>query len=140
MANPILFLSSWLMLCCHLTSLAVCARSLSYQPGLLLSYVLGPLTSLWNHGGHSRVAMWCDRVTMLLGFLYDLHLLHMRWPMCRLDQACRRQWTFAVTNLLWAVAFYIVQKQALIPKSLCHVAAHVCVCLAHHGILTLLFT
>jgi hypothetical protein len=68
MAQPILFASAYLMLIFH--TLAV---SLYGGPwALRISYIVGPLTGMWNHGSTSQWAKWADRIAMAIGFCVDV--------------------------------------------------------------------
>ena len=38
---------------------------------LRVLYIVGPLTSVWNHGSTSHIARWADRIAMAVGCIID---------------------------------------------------------------------
>jgi hypothetical protein len=68
MAQPILFASAYLMLIFH--ALAVSLYSGPWA--LRVSYIVGPLTGMWNHGTTSPWAKWADRIAMVMGLFVDV--------------------------------------------------------------------
>ena len=109
MTNHILCVTSCVMLLSHTQSLHA-----STPTPLVISYVLGPLTSIWNHGTTSTWAKWTDRITMTAGFLLDLHYCHS---------------STILLLLFTSILAYLYAKHTHIAW---HVLAHACVCLAHH--------
>lgn len=65
-------------------------------------YILGPCTSVWNHGSSSQCAKYMDRCTMVIGFFVDLH-----WVASRMDM---EYGTSACMYLWFSVFFYMVAK------------------------------
>lgn len=70
MAQPFLFGTAYLMLLVH--GVAVLFRA---PLALRISYIVGPLTGMWNHGTTSELAKWADRVAMTAGLCVDLAYL-----------------------------------------------------------------
>jgi hypothetical protein len=68
MANKDLFLTSYLMLIVHSFAIFI------YQPPFIIfiTYIIGPLVSVWNHGTTSIIAKFIDRFIMIFGYLIDL--------------------------------------------------------------------
>ena len=68
MANIHLFITSYLMLIIHTFAIFI------YQPPFLIfmTYIIGPVVSVWNHGTTSILAQFIDRFIMILGYLIDL--------------------------------------------------------------------
>lgn len=131
MANPTLFATSCIMLAGHL--ILVCLMSNSPLP-LLVIYVVGPLTSVWNHGTTSDIAKWSDRCVMTLGLGIDLwflsHDISGAWPRI----------TMVALFLSWALVLFFGGKVCMkrsddtkedILESLPHAIAHICILLSH---------
>jgi hypothetical protein len=73
MAHPLLLISSLTMTIPHF--LAVYWFSCPYI--LQLSYLSGLSTSVWNHGTTNIVALWSDRLMMMIGFGIDFYFMYM---------------------------------------------------------------
>jgi hypothetical protein len=130
--NPTLFTTSCIMLAGHLI-LVLC---FSHSPlPLLIMYVLGPLTSVWNHGTTSEIAKWSDRCVMTIGLGVDL------WFICRLSDTWPHI-TMVVLFLSWALALYFGGKVFMersdnadaeedILESMPHAIALICILASH---------
>ena len=72
MANKDLFLTSYLMLIIHSFAIFI------YQPPFIIfiTYIIGPLVSVWNHGTSSIIAQFIDRSVMVFGYLIDLSYIY----------------------------------------------------------------
>jgi len=79
----------------------LCLLLCAYRRGVgLLEAVIvaGILTSLWNHGTTNRAALVCDRVMMVLGFLFIVGL------------CVQNRYTALLLLLLLAASLYCVAK------------------------------
>ncbi len=112
-----------------------CAMGLSHALALSLVsswqllphvvYLLGSLTSMWNHGVHHAAARWTDRAVMTVGLGVDAWLV---WRLWRLVSVCKAVAVGAL--ILGAVLCYVCAKktQSTQPHALAHAwvtAAHV---------------
>lgn len=75
MAQPFLFGTSYLMLLVHAVAVCVFGQA---PVALQISYIVGPLTGMWNHATTSEYAKWTDRSVMLVGLCIDLAYLQTR--------------------------------------------------------------
>lgn len=131
MAQPILFASAYLMLIFH--ALAVSLYSGPWA--LRISYIVGPLTGMWNHGTFSQWAKWADRIAMAIGLCVDV------WYIVFLaDVLVGVLLASAVAFYLWAKAAHVcMAKQPM--HDLCnasvllHWLSHAFVTAAHVGFL-----
>eukprot|EP00013_Stygamoeba_regulata_P016456 CAMPEP_0177677920 /NCGR_PEP_ID=MMETSP0447-20121125/28700_1 /TAXON_ID=0 /ORGANISM="Stygamoeba regulata, Strain BSH-02190019" /LENGTH=181 /DNA_ID=CAMNT_0019186823 /DNA_START=11 /DNA_END=556 /DNA_ORIENTATION=- len=73
MANPVLFKSAFTLGMIHFVALWISGTLVSL---LAFYYAWGIFTSLWNHGTTSRVAMWVDRITMVVAVVLDFAILY----------------------------------------------------------------
>jgi hypothetical protein len=74
MSNGPLFITSCVLCIAHV--LALCLLVRASTPWLLeLVYVVGPLTSMWNHGLTSVALQWTDRCAMAAGACIDLYYI-----------------------------------------------------------------
>lgn len=76
MANYILLISSMV---CGVIHLAYILYSFIFRTPFLpkcvfMTYMIGILTSIWNHGSTSQMAKWIDRIWIYFGVLIDIHL------------------------------------------------------------------
>jgi len=71
MSHPVLFLTSLFMWAAHAAAILLYGGPCHLQ----FFYMLGPCTSIWNHGSDNASAKWLDRVSMLAGFIVDAHWL-----------------------------------------------------------------
>jgi hypothetical protein len=78
---------------------------------LRVVYLIGPLTSVWNHGSTSAAAQWTDRAAMSVG--------------CAIDCCCFRMPLHPGA----AVGLYLVAKH--FASTPLHALAHACVSLVH---------
>ena len=134
-----LFTTSCVMLSVHL--LLVC---LLHGPiPLMIVYVVGSLTSVWNHATESEVAKWSDRGVMTIGLGLDIWFL---WHL-------PRPWSNIVMLALllsWSLVWYLGGKLltsssasddlSTLPQadleddiweSLPHATAHACIMATH---------
>jgi 1-acyl-sn-glycerol-3-phosphate acyltransferase len=141
MAHPVLFVTSLCMIVPHL------AAVLAFGGPLILqwSYLCGLSTSVWNHGTVNRLAMWCDRIMMTVGCAIDFYFI-LSLP---LSDAVHLLFLTIMAVTAYAVAKYITGGARAISAdgrkmtwsevnpwaSLCHVVAHVCVCISHYSML-----
>jgi len=72
MANIDLFLTSYLMLVIHSFAIFI------FQPPFIIfiTYIIGPIVSVWNHGTTSIIAQFIDRSVMVFGYLIDLTYIY----------------------------------------------------------------
>ena len=72
MANIDLFLTSYLMLVIHSFAIFI------FQPPFIIfiTYIIGPIVSVWNHGTTSIIAKFIDRSVMVFGYLIDLTYIY----------------------------------------------------------------
>ena len=131
MANRRLCASAWLLLVVpHFWAVYACRGC---APLLLRGlYVVGPCTSVWNHGTTSAAALWADRAAMALGCVVDC---------CFAIALLTPSAAAAVLALdAAAVACYAVAKRKLIHNGsdAAHMASHACVSAAHLLLLMLL--
>jgi hypothetical protein len=73
MAHPLLLISSLTMTIPHF----VAVQWFSGPFILQLAYLSGLLTSVWNHGTTSMVALWSDRLMMMIGCGIDFYFMYM---------------------------------------------------------------
>jgi glucose dehydrogenase len=80
MANAALHAAACALLVAHVllvTVLLLCGRG-PPPLALQLTYVLGPLAGVWNHGTTSAAARWTDRIAMTVGLGVDLYYVATR--------------------------------------------------------------
>jgi len=121
MTNYILLASSFMMIGTHL--MAICAFS---GPILLQNvYVIGSLTSIWNHSTACSAACWADRFVMCVGLVVDL------WFIVHLPV---KEEAIVVGVLMGcSVLCYACGKG--LHRLLLHVYSHMFVCLSHFSLL-----
>lgn len=68
--NKLLCVSS-----CGMFGTMILSSIYTHNKGLLLFYLLGTITSIWNHGTNSKISMYIDRGYMVIGFFIDSWLL-----------------------------------------------------------------
>ena len=88
---------------------------------LQVSYVLGPLTSILNHATTSRYAQLADRITMTLGFLFDMFIIIL----------FHGQMQKAAAPIVGAVVAYLLAKQYPAAQRVFHPLAHLLVTIGH---------
>jgi len=121
MTNTVLHATSWLMFAAHVLALALLAAPSNL---LRLVYLLGPVTSIWNHAATGRGPKWLDRAAMAAGLALDVRYFGLWNP-----------------PLLAAVAAYTgaktVQRHSDGVSVALHCVAHAAVTVAHWRMLLL---
>ncbi len=84
-------------------------------------YILGSLTSMWNHGTHCALALWSDRIVMTVGLGVDA------WLCCLLPHTTQAFAVGALTAL--AVMSYLCAK--CWKTHMAHTLAHALITSAH---------
>jgi hypothetical protein len=81
MANAALHAAACALLVAHvlLVTVLLCGRGPA-PLALQLTYVLGPIAGVWNHGTTSAAARWTDRIAMVVGLGVDLYYVATRLP------------------------------------------------------------
>jgi hypothetical protein len=92
-----LHLTSWIMCLLHYYAVQIYGGPEVLQ----LCYISGIMTSVWNHGTVSDVAVWSDRMMMLCGFLIDLYFM---------STLPFNQGILVFSASLLAVMFYFIAK------------------------------
>jgi hypothetical protein len=113
MANKDLFLTSYFMLIMHSFAIFI------YQPPFIIfiTYIIGPLVSVWNHGTSSIIAQIIDRSVMVLGYLIDLSYIY----------KLKNIYVFIIIHL--AIISYFIAKITKITSF--HLLAHFLIIITH---------
>ena len=128
MTNSALCATSCALLLLHVLALCVLYRSASTPAALEAVYVLGPLTSIWNHASHhSSVAKWSDRIMMCVGASVDVYYYYYK--------VVATVGVLAVADaglalLVLAVAAYIIGAKVYEQRA-AHMLAHALIFAAH---------
>ena len=126
MVNAILFITSFIMTVPHF--FAVCLYG---GPAVLqVLYLIGPCTSVLNHGTTSPWTLWLDRIVMTVGCLIDIWFAR---------QLPLQESVTVMAFTVLAVVFYACAKFSVyyyVSYSLVfHVASHACVSISHVAML-----
>ena len=127
MTNPVLFITSFVMTVPHF--FAVCFYG---GPAVLqVLYLLGPCTSVLNHGTTSPWTLWLDRTVMTAGCLIDIWYAR-QLP---LQQSLTVLAFTVLAVVLYACAKLSVEYYHVSYGIVFHVASHVCVSVSHVAML-----
>lgn len=136
MVNPVLHCTSWCMVVVHGFAIR------EFQGPLVLQwcYLCGPLTSVWNHGTTTKLAMFADRIMMHVGCMIDFYFM----STLALSQSMLLLFSnlaaiTAYVGAKWIAAGMSEEGKADISPNpfatTCHITSHAMVSFSHYNML-----